>query len=591
MEIESTPFIRDDYYAGYDEIQNINKRLDNLENLINTDNSNLTNGIQDLSDELNTYKESQSTNIATTDILVNNGITTDGISAVNASVDNIILNNVHIEKSLTVNSEVPIYDLKLNSAHVENIASVGGNIWEANIHDSVIDNAEISNANVNAHAIETNELIVHNDINNITVLDSTLHNAYIEGSTFVNSYLTNAYIHDGSGSFINLSADNGNINNAFIDNASIDKLVLNTSAEPVMSSKVLGYDSNGNVIPVEAVFNIGFPVNAAYIMTNSEGLPVEGVPATEVTPDDSLITANAVWNCCLQTNERLNNDFGNVWNEFNNVNDTFNNVNDSINTTNILIQNEFSDAYNYMGNEHAYFNNRVNNIDDNVNAVNADVLNRLLHTNSIPSSPNNGDLMLYTGATNQDYTQGGIYIYDSPNTKWNLISASQIEVGTGLHYTQNGFTNILEADTNIFCGNMNQWNSLTSDQKNEYTGAAIEEDTLSGAFDIYSETETRTDKVWIDGKPVYRKVFNVGNLPNKTTTYTQLGFSYDNVIFLGGTAKGQDNYILPLPHVAGNNTAGSDVGLFLDGTELAVRCFGADRTSYIGYVTVEYTKP
>ena len=590
MDIESTPFIRDDYYAGYDEIQGINKRLDKLENLINTDNSNLTNNIQGLSDELNTYKDSQSTNITTTDILVNNGITTDGISAVNASVDNIILGNVRIEKSLTVNSEVPIYDLKLNDAHVENIAAVGGNIWGANVYDSVLDNAEISNANISSRMVETNELVVHNTINNITVHDSTISNAFINGSTFVNSYLTNAYIHDGKGAFLNLNVDNGNINNALIENASIDKLVLNMSAEPVVSSKILGYDSNGNVIPVEAVFNIGFPVNAAYIMTNSEGLPVAGTPATEVTPDDSLITANAVWNCCLATNERLNNDFGNVWNEFNLVDDAFNTVYNAIDIVNNVIQNEFSDAYNYMGNEHAYFNNRLNGIDNNVNAVNADVLNRLLHTNSIPVSPNNGDLMLYTGATNQDYTQGGIYIYDSPNTKWNLISASQIEVGTGLHYTQNGFTNILEADTNIFCGNMNQWNNLSADQKNEYTGAAIEEDTLSGAFDIYSLTETRTDKVWIDGKPIYRKVFNVGNLPNKTTTYAQLGFSYDNVIFLGGTAKGPGNYIIPLPHVTGNNVAGSDVGLFLDGTELAVRCFGADRSTYTGWVTVEYTK-
>jgi hypothetical protein len=372
-------------------------------------------------------------------------------------VDNIILNNVHIEKSLTVNSEVPIYDLKLNSAHVENIASVGGNIWEANIHDSVI------------------------------------------------------------------------------DNALIDKLVLNVSAEPVTSSKILGYDSNGNVIPVEAVFNIGFPVNAAYIMTNSDGLPVEGVPATEVTPSDNLITANAVWNYSLATNSH------------------------------------------------------INDIDNNVNAVNADVLNRLLHTNSIPSSPNNGDLMLYTGATNQDYTQGGIYIYDSPNTKWNLISASQIEVGTGLHYTQNGFTNILEADTNIFCGNMNQWNNLSADQKNEYTGAAIEEDTLSGAFDIYSETETRTNKIWIDGKPIYRKVFYRDSLPNNAEAYWSAPIANIGLVtdIYGISYSGDLTH--PLPYSNPDSTLCIGILYDYDYQHITVRT-GTDRSAYEGYITVEYTK-
>lgn len=589
MEIESTPFIRDDYYGGYDEIQGINKRLDALENLINTDNSALTNNIQDLSDELNTYKDNQSTNITTTDLLVNNGITTDGISAVNASVDNIFLGNVVIDKSLTVNSEVPIYDLKLNDAHVENIAAVGGNIWGANIHDSIMNNVQISGANINAGLIETDGLIVHDAINNIMVRDSTFNHDVIEDSLINNSTLMNVNV-SGTGNFTNLRADNGNINNAFMGNASIDKLVLNMSAEPVISSKILGYDLNGNVIPVEAVFNIGFPVNAAYIMTNEEGLPVEGTPATEVTPDDSLITANAVWNCCLATNERLNNEFGNVWNEFNLVDDAFNTAYNVIDVLNNTIQNEFSDAYNYMGNEHSLFNNKFNDIDNNVNAVNADVLNRLYYTNSIPVSPNNGDLILYTGATNTDYTRGGIYVYDSSNTKWNMISASQIEVGTGLHYTQNGFTNVLEADTNIFHGNMNAWNNLNADQKNEYTGAAIEEDTLAGAFDIYSETETRTNKVWIDGKPIYRKVVNCYPMPNNAALNYSVSLPYhDMITFISGVAVWEQSDIaIPLPY-ASSGSLDSQVAYYYSGSNIIIST-KSDRSSFKCYVTLEYTK-
>lgn len=32
--------------------------------------------------------------------------------------------------------------------------------------------------------------------------------------------------------------------------------------------------------------------------------------------------------------------------------------------------------------------------------------------------------------------------------------------------------------------------------------------------DIYSTTETKTNKVWIDGKPIYRKVVEFGGFPN-----------------------------------------------------------------------------
>ena len=37
-------------------------------------------------------------------------------------------------------------------------------------------------------------------------------------------------------------------------------------------------------------------------------------------------------------------------------------------------------------------------------------------------------------------------------------------------------------------------------------------------MDIYTTTETRIG-TWIDGKPLYRKTINFGNLPNNDTKY------------------------------------------------------------------------
>lgn len=81
----------------------------------------------------------------------------------------------------------------------------------------------------------------------------------------------------------------------------------------------------------------------------------------------------------------------------------------------------------------------------------------------------------------------------------------------------------------------------------------IEEEDLDGQYlpvdeDIYSTTETKTNKVWIDGKPIYRKVINTVS-PNQTTTAAQIGtigsintlISIDANIDLGGDG------LVPLP--------------------------------------------
>ncbi len=40
---------------------------------------------------------------------------------------------------------------------------------------------------------------------------------------------------------------------------------------------------------------------------------------------------------------------------------------------------------------------------------------------------------------------------------------------------------------------------------------------LSNNKDVYSYNETLTNKVWVDGKPIYRKVIDCGNMPSNST--------------------------------------------------------------------------
>lgn len=44
---------------------------------------------------------------------------------------------------------------------------------------------------------------------------------------------------------------------------------------------------------------------------------------------------------------------------------------------------------------------------------------------TMPSTPNDEDIILYTGDTNESYIQGCIYEYDEINEKWKIINSVQ----------------------------------------------------------------------------------------------------------------------------------------------------------------------
>lgn len=57
--------------------------------------------------------------------------------------------------------------------------------------------------------------------------------------------------------------------------------------------------------------------------------------------------------------------------------------------------------------------------------------------------------------------------------------------------------------------------------------------------DVYSTSEVKTNKVWIDGKPIYKRVFSV-NTPSTANTYTtvaNMGSNIDQLITTNGLIK------------------------------------------------------
>lgn len=99
-----------------------------------------------------------------------------------------------------------------------------------------------------------------------------------------------------------------------------------------------------------------------------------------------------------------------------------------------------------------------------------------------------------------------------------------------------------------FTGTQAEWDALSVSEKAQYTIVNITDDVNGTDSDYYSTTETKTNKVWIDGKPIYRKVVtglsvsipsdtwvsatSLSNFPNIETIISATGLANDNAMLL-----------------------------------------------------------
>lgn len=104
----------------------------------------------------------------------------------------------------------------------------------------------------------------------------------------------------------------------------------------------------------------------------------------------------------------------------------------------------------------------------------------------------------------------------------------------------------------------------------------------------YSVDETLTGGIWIDGKSIYRKVIDCGELPNGTEKSVPHGITnLDTIISINGVAISSENTI-PLPYI--HQTTTDIVQILCTPTEVKITTT-SDKTAYTkSYVTVEYTK-
>lgn len=98
----------------------------------------------------------------------------------------------------------------------------------------------------------------------------------------------------------------------------------------------------------------------------------------------------------------------------------------------------------------------------------------------------------------------------------------------------------------------------------------------------YSEDEIDTGQKWIDGKPIYRKVVDIGALPNSEQKIINHNINMETPIRCSGicyNASASMRFTLPM----------GNIDIWVDVNQIVVKTT-TDRTNTTGKAIIEYTK-
>lgn len=124
----------------------------------------------------------------------------------------------------------------------------------------------------------------------------------------------------------------------------------------------------------------------------------------------------------------------------------------------------------------------------------------------------------------------------------------------------------------------------------EYNGALYNiKDAEAQKSLVYSQNETDTGKIWIDGKKIYRKVILLPAIAKNTEHRIDLSsIAASSYIQLYGFVKVGNNYFIPLLNSDEKTTS---LNTFIGITNNVLWLInGAEREISSGFVILEYTK-
>ena len=145
-----------------------------------------------------------------------------------------------------------------------------------------------------------------------------------------------------------------------------------------------------------------------------------------------------------------------------------------------------------------------------------------------------------------------------------------------------GAINEVKEDTN----KIGQLSNLDTTIKTDLVSAINE---VNGKEDLYSTTEVKTNKVWLDGKPIYRKAFtNTTGTINDAKAIASVS-DLDSLINLHGAIV-LTNIILPISNALGAGSTAKTYSLFVQGSNVECIVTDSGYTNKTVYGYIEYTK-
>ena len=159
-----------------------------------------------------------------------------------------------------------------------------------------------------------------------------------------------------------------------------------------------------------------------------------------------------------------------------------------------------------------------------------------------------------------------------------------------INYTNKQYLNENPSIANI--------NKVTDDDMNEIkevvnNNAAItlQNQTLVNAFsdgEVYSTTEVKTNSVWTNNKPIYRKVIETGAIANTSKSVAHGISNLGIVVFLYGIAITSGNVYFTIPRIV-TTALNQQIGLSADTTNVTIGA-GSVASFANSFVIIEYTK-
>ena len=299
-------------------VQDISLRTPHLENTTSLNGNfyapNILGGVFD-NIQIENMQNFKAVNIEAEEVRAN---TTDfnALNAMNVKADEITANTVNLN-AVTAN----IANLNvLNTVNIE-AGGVLANVADFNeVKANTIDLNILNAVNIEVGGVKANIT----DFNEVT--------ANIANLKDLNA--TNAKVDKVTANTVDL-----NVLNAVSIEASevkANKLIGDfLSAEPISSSAVVGYDENGQLIPIRASYDVSFPEGADYLKTDAQGIARKGTSESGVVQSTNLIQAGAVQNMY----DAVNANFNNVQNTLSDVESNLNNVDSSVKAINDFIFN------------------------------------------------------------------------------------------------------------------------------------------------------------------------------------------------------------------------------------------------------------